>query len=88
MIALEPAQEAKLIDEIKRESVDKYYKHLITNGGASASLSIAQAAGYLNITTQTLRKLDIPYVDVTGNGGTIQYDVADLDAHKQKSKSK
>ena len=81
MISLTKEKEAELLESIRKETVAQYVRHLIANGGGTANLSTAQAAGYLNVTTQTLRKLPIPARDVTGNGGTISYRLCDLDEY-------
>jgi len=86
MITLSPQQEEDLIDECKKEAVAKFVKSLISNNGLNPMLSCAQAAGILNVTTQTLRKLPIPSYDVSGNGGTVCYRLADLESYLETQK--
>ena len=88
MITLSKEQERDLIESIRKESVARVVREVISNGGMNPTLSVAQAAGYLNVTTQTLRKLPIPSYDVTGNGGSVSYRVADLEAYMEERRTK
>lgn len=85
MISLSANKEADLLAEIKSEAVDRYFNVLMERFGENL-LSQIQAAAYLNVTTATLRNLKVPHVDVTGNGGTIGYELQDLKDYKERNK--
>jgi len=78
MITLSQEQEAAII----RESTSELVKALVTNHGRNPLVSCAQAAGILNVTTQTLRKLPITSYEVGG----VSYRVADLEAYLETKK--
>lgn len=48
---------------------------------------LTQAAGFLGVTPQTLRGLDVPSYDVTGNG-SASYRLSDLENFLKERRSK
>lgn len=87
MITLTPEQEADVIANIEKQASDKYFRHLLSNGGDNPVLTKSQAAVYLGISVHTLSKLDLPTYDVTGNG-SLSYRRGDLDQYMEERKSK
>ena len=68
---------------ILKEATAELVKTLITNHGKSITLTVAQAAGILNTSTQTLRVLPIPSYDITGRGGIVAYRLTDIEDYME-----
>ena len=80
------AQERKLLQEAKQEAADRFYRTLVSQNGTDALLTSTQAAGYLAVTTNTLKKLDIKSVDLTGTEQGVRYRKCDIDAFLERRK--
>jgi len=81
-VILTKEQVRKIEEKIEKKATAEIVARSITSGGLIDLLSVAQAGGVLNVGATTLRKLDIPSVDISGNG-SVSYRFSDLKSYME-----